>query len=133
MDDQRYAWYAYVELTHRYADGVDRGAGAEVAALFIPDGRWDGTVFSLAVVTGTEALTRHFSPAGDQPASVHLVHNHLVEEVSASRVVARSYAHAMLPRETGLRHLIVGYEDVLKPVDGEWRFAERVLRRGLSY
>lgn len=133
MDDRRDAWHVYVELTHRYADGVDRGAGAEVAALFTPDGRWDGTEFRIAVLTGTDSLMRHFSVGGDDQHTVHLVHNHLVDEVSASQVVARSYAHALLPRETGLRHLIIGYEDVLTPVDGEWRFAERVLRRGLSY
>lgn len=133
MGDRREAWYSYVELTHRYADAVDRGAGSEVARLFAADGRWDGTDFGLDLLTGSDALTRHFTGTGDQPMSVHLVHNHLLVDMSAAQVTARSYAHALLPRAERIRHMIVGYHDVLKFDGEEWRFGERVLRRGLSY
>lgn len=133
MDDRRDAWYAYVELAHRYADAVDRSSGSEVAELFNADGRWDGTDFGLAVITGREALIHHFAAGSGHPPSVHLVHNPLIVDVSTPRVTARSYTHSLMQRQDRTRHLIVGYTDVLM-VDGDgWRFAERVLHRVLSY
>lgn len=133
MDDHRDAWYSYVELTHRYAAAVDRGAGSEVAGLFVPDGRWDGTDYGLAVLTGSEALTRHFDGSDEQSVSVHLVHNHLVLDVSPSRMTARSCAQTVLRRDGGTRQLIVSYDDVLALDRGAWRFVERVLGRLLSF
>lgn len=132
MSDHADVWYAYVDLTHRYAEAVDLGAGSRVAELFVADGRWDGSDFRLDVLVGRDALTRHFAGGGDDAASVHLVHNHLVVEATGSTAVASSYAHVIMPREDRVRHLIVRYDDVVTCND-EWRFVERVLRRVLSY
>lgn len=133
MGDRHDVWRSYVELTHRYADAVDRGAGSDVAGLFVADGRWDGTGFGLAALAGRDALIRHFNGGVDPPMSVHLVHNHVVVDASTSKVTARSFTHALSAREDRIRHLIVRYDDVLVLDGDEWRFAERVLGRVLSY
>ena len=64
---------------------------------------------------------------------MHLVHNHLLLDVSASETTARSHSWAVLERGDKIRHVIVGYEDVLTDDGSGWQFAERVLRRVVSY
>jgi 16S rRNA U516 pseudouridylate synthase RsuA-like enzyme len=133
MIDGANAWYTYVELTNRYADAVDRGAGSEVAALFAPLGRWDGTAFGLAVLTGGDALTHHFTQTESELSSVHLVSNHLVVDASEMQIAAQSYGLSITSRKGRIRNVIVRYDDLVVPEGGEWRFTERVLGRSLSY
>lgn len=125
-------WYAYVELTSRYVEALDLDAGVGIGELFEADGTWDGTDFGLPVLSGRDAIELHFAGSGDPPASVHLVHNHRIIEVSDTGAVARSYCHAMQTRPDRVRHLIVRYEDVVGFGDG-WQFKSRVLYRGPAF
>lgn len=131
MSDHLDLMLVYIELTHRYADAVDRGDGDAVAALFADAGRWDGRDFGLTVVTGSDALVEQFTTS-EPSGSVHLVTNHLVDR-SSSEPRATSYGYSILPRADRVRHLVVRYEDVLVESDGTWRFAERTLRRAVSF
>ncbi|HWL43694.1 MAG TPA: nuclear transport factor 2 family protein [Ilumatobacter sp.] len=130
--DERDIWYAYVDLTHRYAEAVDLNAGLGVAGLFATAGTWDGTSFRLGVLTGRAAIGRHFAGTAETPPSVHLVHNHRLVAVSDTHTVASSYSHAIQTRPDGIRHLVVRYDDVLTLEDG-WRFQSRTLHRGPSF
>lgn len=125
-------WYAYVELTHRYAEAADEGRGSAVAELFGTDGVWDGSAFGLALLQGHAAIRQHFEVAEREFASAHLVTNHRLVEVAESGVLARSYAHAILPGSAHVRQIVVRYDDTLAH-DGEWRFARRVLGRVASF
>lgn len=130
--DQLEVWYAYVDLTHRYATAVDEHDGRGIADLFVDDGTWNGAEYGLPVVTGNEAIERHLTASAGQPASLHLVHNHQILDCSQSDVAAASYSHVIQFRPDRVRHLIVRYDDLLSFQDG-WRFQTRLLHRGPSY
>ena len=132
MDDNVRITLAYVELTHWYADSVDRGDGEAVAALFGPVGSWDGREFGLTVATGHDELVEHFSTS-EPTGSVHLVSNHLVVDHSSSWPRATSTGHAIIKRNDRVRQVIVRYEDVLVEHGGAWKFADRTLRRAVSF
>lgn len=131
MADRLLLTFVYTDLTHRYADAVDRGDGSAVAALFGSPGTWDGREFRLPVISGHEALAAHFE-VSEPTGSVHLVSNHLVVD-AAGQPRATSYAHVVQPRADGVRQLVVRYDDLMIDDDGEWKFAERVLRRAISF
>jgi len=127
--DQLGVWYAYVDLTRRYATAVDENDGRGIADLFADDGTWNGTDYGLPVVTGSEAIARHFTASAGQSTSLHLVHNHRILDSSESDVAGASYSHVIQFRSDRVRHLIVRYDDLLSFRDG-WRFPTRVLHRG---
>lgn len=124
-------WYAYVDLTHRYAEAIDEHGGVGIGDLFVADGTWDGAAFRLALVEGRDAIAAFFEGADGPAWSVHLVQNHRLVSRSEGRAIATSLTYAIQASEDGPKHLVVRYEDELvDDGDGGWRFASRRLLRG---
>ncbi len=118
-----------------YAQAIDDGRHAEVAAMFCPEGSID--LPSAGVVTGREALTAMFR--GGPPSSLarHLVTGTHVTRWSADHAVAISDLVVAGPgggdgggrSGGGWYFRSVGrYFDLLHYRDGEWRFHSRTLR-----
>lgn len=129
-------WYAYVDLTHRYAFGLDVEGGEGVAEMFTPDGIWDANDLGYGYLEGHDQLRGYF--AGDEgraEAMAHLFANHQVVEASGDTMRARSYVHGIVVRagKDVVRHDVVVYDDRLVRVEDDWRFARRTLRRQLDF
>lgn len=129
-------WYAYVQLTHRYAFGLDVQGGHGVAQMFTEDGVWDASQLGYGTFEGHEQLNGYF--AGDEgraEAMAHLFSNHEVLELTDDTMQARSYVHGVVVRAGNelVRHDVVLYDDELTKAGGEWRFARRGLRRVLDF
>jgi hypothetical protein len=129
-------WYAYVELTHRYAFGLDADEGRGVADLFTSDGVWDADHLGYGHLTGRDELEGYFAGSeGRAEAMCHLFSNHRIVESTDDTMRATSYVHGVVVRagKDVVRHDVVLYDDELTKVDGEWRFARRTLRRLLDF
>lgn len=129
-------WYAYVQLTHRYAFGLDVEGGQGVARMFTEDGIWDASHLGYGSFAGHDELDAYF--AGDEgraEAMGHLFGNHEILELTDDTLRARCYVHGIVARagKDVARHDLVLYDDRLTRVDGEWRFARRGLRRVLDF
>ena len=135
MPDIAY-WYAYVDLNHRYAFGLDVEGGEGVADLFTEDGVWDARDLGYGHLEGREALQGYFAGSeGRAEAMAHLFGNPQVLEVHGDTMRARSYVQGIVVRagKEVVRHDVVLYDDELAEVDGEWRYRRRTLRRVLEF
>lgn len=129
-------WYIYVEMTHRYAFGLDVDNGRGVAEMFTADGIWDASDLGYGYLEGHSELQGYFEVDEGRPeAMAHIFSNHQVLEATGSSMRARAYVHGIVVRggKDVLRHDLVRYDDQLVRVDGEWKFARRTLKRVLEY
>jgi uncharacterized protein (TIGR02246 family) len=119
------------DLVARYNKAIDTGDADAWAATFTKDGEFHGIVGDF---TGTEelaAFVRAYASEeqfADFASAQHWVTNMVVDGDSEH---AEMFAHLMMvaPQADGGRIILVGhYEDTLRKVDGQWLFAERVVR-----
>jgi hypothetical protein len=107
-----------------YLAARDRGrAGSEIAALFVPEGIWEGTgphAAQLGSHRGSAAIARRFS--GDLPPTLHLIGGEQIH-IDGDRATGRwSYlAPAMLDGEAAW--MAGFYENDFVCRDGRWLFA----------
>jgi 3-phenylpropionate/cinnamic acid dioxygenase small subunit len=117
-------------LVYRYAELIDNGDLDGVAALF-EQATWSS---ARAHVRGTSAVRRMYDGVilyeDGTPRTKHVITNLVIEhEEGSTQASARSY-FTVLQAVDGLplQPIIAGrYHDRFEEVDGEWRFAERVI------
>ena len=112
------------ELAARFSDAVNRRDGAQIAELFIPEGRWN--VPGVPETVGHAAIESAFGAlVGQFPFLVQLLHSGVVE-LDGERATARWYLSEHARGADGGGSLFVGYyEDELVRSAGEWRFQVR--------
>jgi SnoaL-like domain len=116
-------------LLQLYAVYTDRGREAELATLFTPDARWDGTELGFGVGEGPEAIAAtvlsHFNPAKPM---MHVPGPPLLVAVSDDIVRGISWCIATRMSGDRLDPLIwFQYHDEFRRDDGAWRFRSRQL------
>lgn len=118
------------DLVYRYAELLDSGDLDSVAALF-EHATW---VSARAKVQGTSAVRRMYDGVvlydDGTPRTKHVITNVVIEHVEGStHASARSYFTVLQAVEgLALQPIIAGrYHDQFEEVEGEWRFAERII------
>lgn len=123
-------------LLYRYADLLDAGDLDGVAALF-EHATW-GSGTRIERMRGTEQVRRMYDGVilyeDGTPRTKHVITNVVIEhQDGATQATARSYFTVLQAREGELKPVIAGrYHDRFEQVDGEWRFAERVIHPDLQ-
>ena len=113
---------AILDLCSRYNYYVDTDAAEQWADTFTSDGVFDGPA---GHAQGREALIAFCHDLAQQfPGALHMTDNHLFEETDQG-VLHRCFLSFQVPNEGGTDVLLLGYEDDVVKVDGEWLFAER--------
>lgn len=122
------------DLLARYTWAGDRGRSAEVAACFLDDGRLDVGVHG-GTWEGREAIARELDAVAQRVAASAAVpgpvHHHVssihIEMTGPTSADVRSYFCVFT--DVGPDHW-GSYRDriALDPIDGHWRFAERIVR-----
>ena len=115
---------------YRYAELIDNGDLDGVAALF-EQATWSS---ARAQVRGTSAVRRMYDGVilyeDGTPRTKHVITNLVIEhEEGSTQASARSYFTVLQAVDgLSLQPIIAGrYHDRFEEVDGEWRFAERVI------
>src|SRR3954471_13916182 len=120
-------------LVYRYAELLDAGDLDGVAALF-EHATWKS---ARANVTGTSAVRRMYDGVilyeDGTPRTKHVITNVVIEhEDGATKASARSYFTVLQQKDGAVQPVIAGrYHDRFEQVDGEWRFAERIIHPDL--
>lgn len=132
---------AIYELYARYAQAADLVDGTAYASCFTEDGWTDISSFGhtpasfrehgldcldeTGKVRGRSNLTAIATKDPGAPVYRHLTVNALVTSYEGDRATGTAYFVVLTP--TGQVHQFGRYEDVIvRDVDGEWRFAERM-------
>ena len=123
-------------LVHRYAELLDAGDLDGVAALF-EHATW-GSGTRTERVQGTADVRRMYAGVilydDATPRTKHVITNLVIEhEEGSTQATARSYFTVLQAVEgLTLQPIIAGrYHDRFEQVDGEWRFAERIIHPDL--
>jgi len=114
------------ELYGAYNHAIDHGRTKEFGECFTADGSLD-TGWGDPTV-GTEALVA-FVPVVNQmmPGMRHSISNLLLEG-DGDQATGRAYLYSYRAGANGHEVVLTGvYEDTLRKVDGEWKFAVRTL------
>lgn len=116
---------AILDLCAAYNWCTDTGDAHGVAALFTPDGAWDGPP---GRYEGTAAIV-DFNQRIHQVirGSMHFNGNHQFE-ADGDRIRHRCFSALHLVSDDGVQIQLMTYEDIIVRLDGEWRFAERINR-----
>ena len=123
-------------LVYRYADLLDQGDLDGVAALFAQATWGSGTRHER--MRGTEQVRRMYDGVilyeDGTPHTKHVITNLVIEhEDGATHATARSYFTVLQAHDGVLQPIIAGrYHDRFEHVDGEWRFAERIIHPDLQ-
>ena len=123
-------------LVYRYAELLDHGDLDGVAALFAHATWGSGTRHER--MRGTEQVRRMYDGVilyeDGTPQTKHVITNLVVEhEDGATQATARSYFTVLQAHDGVLQPIIAGrYHDRFENVDGEWRFAERIIHPDLQ-
>lgn len=113
---------AILDLGARYNYHVDTGASEAWADTFTADGVFDGPA---GHAEGRDALVAFCEQlAKDYPGAMHFTDNHLFEQ-DGEVVQHRCFLSFQVPGDTGTDVMLLGYEDEIVKVDGEWRFRVR--------
>src|SRR3954471_13525570 len=121
-------------LVYRYAELLDAGDLDGVAALF-EHAAWKS---ARADVQGTQAVRRMYDGVilyeDGTPRTKHVITNVVIDHQEGStQASARSYFTVLQANDGVLRPVIAGrYHDRFERVDGEWRFAERIIHPDLQ-
>jgi hypothetical protein len=114
--------FAILDLCARYNYHIDTGASESWADTFIADGVFDGPV---GRAEGRQELIAFCDGLAAQfPGAMHFNDNHLFETVEGG-VLHRCFLTYQMPNEDGTDIMLLGYEDDVVQVDGEWKFGER--------
>lgn len=116
---------AILDLCAAYNWLTDTGDAQGVAALFTPDGVWDGPPGRFE---GTAAIV-DFNERIHQVirGSMHFNNNHQFES-DGDRIRHRCFSALHIASDDGVKIQLMSYEDIVVQVDGSWRFAERINR-----
>ena len=123
-------------LINRYAELLDQGDLDGVAALFEHADWGSGT--RTERMRGTEQVRRMYDGVilyeDGTPRTKHVITNVVIEhEDGATHASARSYFTVLQAHDGGLQPVIAGrYHDRFENVDGDWRFAERIIHPDLQ-
>lgn len=124
-------------LVYRYAELLDQGDLDGVAALF-EHATW-GSGTRPERMRGIEQVRRMYDGVilyeDGTPHTKHVITNLVIEhEDGATQATARSYFTVLQAMdELSLQPIIAGrYEDRFENVDGQWRFAERIIHPDLQ-
>jgi len=122
---------AITAFLHRYASLLDGGDLDGVAALF-EHADW-GSSTRTERFHGTAAVRRMYDGViiydDGTPHTKHVITNLVIDHVDgATEASARSYFTVLQAHDNVLQPVIAGrYHDRFEQVDGEWRFAERII------
>lgn len=115
---------AILDLCSRYNYHIDTGASAAWADTFTADGVFDGPV---GRAQGRDELIAFCDGLAAQfPGAMHFTDNHLFDEVGDA-IHHRCFLSFQVPTDSGTDVMLLGYEDDVVRVDGEWRFQTRVV------
>jgi 3-phenylpropionate/cinnamic acid dioxygenase small subunit len=125
---------AITALVHRYAELLDQGDLDGTAALFA-HATWR-SVGRAQPLEGAEAVRRGYDNVilyDGVPSTKHVISNLTIDVDDAGTATARSYFTVLQGRpDFPLQPVLAGrYEDRFEKVDGQWRFAERVIHPDL--
>ena len=109
------------QLIARYCLLFDAHEAKEWAALFTDDGVIE---IGASRAEGTEALVQFAAAVPAESVMRHITTN-VVIDVEGDEARSQSYLTVLLPAAQSPISLIARYEDRLRRVDGQWRFAER--------
>ena len=113
---------AILDLCSRYNYYVDTGSAEQWADTFTEDGVFDGPA---GHAEGRDELIAFCRQLAEQfPGAMHFTDNHLFETTGDS-VMHRCFLSFQVPTETGTEVTLLGYEDEVAQVAGEWRFRVR--------
>jgi len=112
---------AIQELAARYAWHVARGEGAQVAALFTDDGRFDGSGYAL---DGKAALTKFYVESIRPQMVVPLVQNFIITQIDGDEARGTCKIHS--PWQGAGTGFCGWYEDRYRRGPDGWLFVERM-------
>jgi len=126
------------DLVERYARGADRRQPADVAELFLDDGRlviYDGDPANGGTITsdihGREAIAKAMTRLSRYRVTTHMLGQQHVDELDlvAGEASAETYclAHHLHGEPTRDRVMAIRYLDQFRRYEGGWHFAERCL------
>ena len=128
--------HAIEALVYRYAELLDGGDLDGVAALFAHADWRPGTRDFVA--HGTDEVRRMYDGViiyeDGTPHTKHVITNLVIDhEDGAAEATARSYFTVLQANDGVLQPIIAGrYHDRFEQVDGDWRFAERIIHPDLQ-
>ena len=113
------------ELAVRYCYGVDGAQAQALAELFTADSLVDFGRFG--VFRGRDAIVPFRSSlAGRLRSFAHVMHNHVIDELTPSAATARCYFRVTGLSRKGKQVQVAGYyTDALVKTEGRWRFSSR--------
>jgi 3-phenylpropionate/cinnamic acid dioxygenase small subunit len=123
-------------LVYRYAELLDEGDLDGVAALF-EHATW-GSGTRTERMRGTEQVRHMYDGVvlyeDGTPRTKHVITNLVIDhEDGTTHASARSYFTVLQAHDGVLQPIIAGrYHDRFENVDGEWRFAERIIHPDLQ-
>ena len=118
---------AILDLCARYNWLTDTGEAEQVAALFVPDGVFDGPIGRFE---GTDKIIEFNRDVRKRIAgSMHMNDNHLFEDAGDHVKHRCSLALHGVPAADGVITVLQTYDDEIVNVDGGWKFRLRLVRR----
>ena len=116
---------AIQELTVRYANALDSGDLAEWLDTWINDGIWEG---GLGRYEGKTALAKLIADLGARIQDKRHVMCNFV--ISGDGNDAKQLSYLLVFERTASARLVATgvYNDVLRKIDGEWKFARRSVK-----
>jgi uncharacterized protein (TIGR02246 family) len=109
-----------------YAQALDAGRTADLAALFTPDGVAE--IVGSSLFEGRDAIREGYEAFAPTAPQLHLVGNTVVTSVSGDTATAVSDLAFLRRGSGGWRVQLTGrYDDTLSRTDGGWLFSRRVL------
>ena len=122
------------DLISRYNKAIDTGDADGYANTFTPDGEFIGIVGTfngrdeLRAFAAAYAIEEHYA---EFAAAQHWVTNIVADaDADADGAEATVFSHLQMvkPLPDGGRILLVGhYDDIVRKVDGQWLFAQRIV------
>ena len=113
---------AILDLCSRYNYFIDTGCAEQWADTFTANGTFEGPAGRAEGRDGLIALCRQLFE--QFPGAMHFSDNHLFD-VQDEVVLHKCFLSFQVPSETGANVMLLGYDDELVQVDGDWRFRLR--------
>ncbi len=111
--------FAIQDLVARYNTAIDSGDAETWASMFTPDGTFES---GGRVHQGTDALTTFARGFAERLAGSRHWNNNMIVEGDGDEATLRCY---LLLMRAGQVVTSAQYQDTLRRVDGQWRFASR--------
>ena len=124
---------AIQELNQRYAVHIDLKEIEEWVDLFTQEAVFDEREFGTPLLNGHDDIRAYGQElAATVKYAMHHMTTHLIDELTATsaRGVAFAVVEALMNDGDHGRHQVI-YKDRYNKVDGQWRIAERILKKTL--